>query len=243
MEIRDIAGRRATDRDGAAEVLGRSPQTVSLLSSPKQRAQGSGFPAPIATIDGKKWYAVDELHAFGKAYLRRVADASAARVHDIRLDGDPEEEISAVEFRTLIDANHGTWSKYVDMSKRAWGRGEDGYLPKPDREEPAARRGVSRYWKRHRVQQWINNRPGRGAGAGAPVRAADTEPNTPKYRQVAEALQQEIATGALTAGQRLPSEAALAERHGVSSGTVRRALAKLREEQLVRQTDEGVVVA
>jgi hypothetical protein len=50
----------------------------------------------------------------------------------------------------------------------AWKRGEDGYLPKPDDEEPA-RRGVIHKWKRHRVESWINSWEGKVPSPGRPV--------------------------------------------------------------------------
>ena len=52
-----------------------------------------------------------------------------------------------------------------------WQQGRDGLLPKPDAEEPA-RRGVTRYWKRHRVEAWINSRRGSASSPGRPKRDA-----------------------------------------------------------------------
>ncbi|SDO12214.1 GntR family transcriptional regulator, phosphonate transport system regulatory protein [Methylobacterium phyllostachyos] len=54
------------------------------------------------------------------------------------------------------------------------------------------------------------------------------------WRQIADALIADIATGLYTAGQQLPSEAALAARFAVNRHTVRRALAALAEGGLVR---------
>ncbi|WP_406305787.1 GntR family transcriptional regulator [Streptomyces sp. NBC_00885] len=50
----------------------------------------------------------------------------------------------------------------------------------------------------------------------------------PKYLKIADDLAEEIRTGALGPGELVPSETALMERYGVSSGTVRRAMAELR---------------
>ena len=170
MEVRTIGRRRATNRAGAAEYLGRSLQTVNLLASPKQRAEGSGWPEPLPErVDGQEWYALADLTKFRDKYLQRVKIAGQARSHQVTLDGDPDELISAVEFRTAIDVEPKSWTKYVDMSKEAWARGEDGYLPRPDHEEPVTKgRGTARYWKRHRAQTWIDNRPGSNPSPGRP---------------------------------------------------------------------------
>lgn len=53
------------------------------------------------------------------------------------------------------------------------------------------------------------------------------------YRRVAADLRAAIAAGAYGSGGRLPAESALAERYGVSRGTVRQALAALRADGLV----------
>ncbi|WP_405577320.1 GntR family transcriptional regulator [Streptomyces sp. NBC_01190] len=54
-----------------------------------------------------------------------------------------------------------------------------------------------------------------------------------RYRTVAAALRQAIIAGEYASGAKLPTEGALAERHAVSRGTVRHALAVLRSEGLV----------
>lgn len=66
----------------------------------------------------------------------------------------------------------------------------------------------------------------------SPISATHT-PNT-AWRRVAQALQQRICSGQLEAGQRLDTEAALAQAHGVNRHTVRRALTDLQERGLVR---------
>ncbi|MBC8991771.1 hypothetical protein [Micromonospora chalcea] len=160
MEIRNIGGRPHTDIAGAAELTGRSEQTVRLKTSPKQRAQGSGWPAPVKQ-DKKAWFPIDELERIRDVLLPQIVETARARVHHVDLDGDPEELISASEFRKILTITQGGWDKYVDLSKSAWGRGEDGYLPVPDCQEPAPVQGVTRYWKRRRVQEWINARTGK----------------------------------------------------------------------------------
>ncbi len=54
-----------------------------------------------------------------------------------------------------------------------------------------------------------------------------------RYKEIAESLREEIASGALTAGGVLPSEAELSATHGASRVTVRKALELLRDEGLV----------
>lgn len=55
-----------------------------------------------------------------------------------------------------------------------------------------------------------------------------------RWRQIGDALLNEIGRGILAAGDRLPSEVELASRFGVTRPTVRRALAHLQEEGLLR---------
>ena len=69
--------------------------------------------------------------------------------------------------------------------------------------------------------------------------AAGTRPLAPHtgvalWRQIAEALQRDIASGALSAGGRLPTEASLAARFGVNRHTARRALEELSRTGLIR---------
>jgi DNA-binding FadR family transcriptional regulator len=59
------------------------------------------------------------------------------------------------------------------------------------------------------------------------------------FEQVAEQLRELIATGVLAPGQRLPTEATMAEQFGVSRATVREALRLLSAQNLVR-TAKGV---
>lgn len=54
------------------------------------------------------------------------------------------------------------------------------------------------------------------------------------WRQVADDIAEDISSGALSAGDRLPSELDLASCYGVSRITVRRALKELHANRLVR---------
>ena len=66
----------------------------------------------------------------------------------------------------------------------------------------------------------------------------------PRYRQLAAFLRGRIEDGALSAGDRLPSEAELCAEHGVSRGTVVRAIAELVSLGLVtRRQGSGSYVA
>lgn len=56
------------------------------------------------------------------------------------------------------------------------------------------------------------------------------------WRQIADGLDADLATGRLRPGQKLPTEAQLAQRFGVNRHTVRRALAALAARGLVRAT-------
>jgi GntR family transcriptional regulator len=55
----------------------------------------------------------------------------------------------------------------------------------------------------------------------------------PLYEQLADDIAEQIARGELAPGQRLPGEPYLQQTHGVSRGTVRHAVAVLRDRGLV----------
>jgi GntR family transcriptional regulator len=61
----------------------------------------------------------------------------------------------------------------------------------------------------------------------------DRADDKPPYRQIAGMLREAISSGQLTAGERLPSEAALIDHFGVARMTVRQAVQDLRAEGLV----------
>lgn len=61
-----------------------------------------------------------------------------------------------------------------------------------------------------------------------------SKPRTPIWQAIAAALRGDISEGRYTAGDKLPTEAALAERFGVNRHTVRHALSQLVEDGLVR---------
>ena len=71
----------------------------------------------------------------------------------------------------------------------------------------------------------------------------DRADDKPPYRQIASMLRDAITSGQLTAGERLPSEAALIEHFGVARMTVRQAVQELRSEGLaVSEHGRGVFV-
>jgi DNA-binding GntR family transcriptional regulator len=70
--------------------------------------------------------------------------------------------------------------------------------------------------------------PGRGRVTSEP--AAITAPG---YRRIAEDPRRQITSGELATGQRVPSEAELMRRYGVSRGTARQGLALLEATGLV----------
>ncbi|WP_344003784.1 FadR/GntR family transcriptional regulator [Streptomyces thermocarboxydovorans] len=59
------------------------------------------------------------------------------------------------------------------------------------------------------------------------------------HREVAEVLRARIRSGVLRAGERMPTQARLAEEFGVERGVVRRALGILHSEQLLTQVSKG----
>jgi DNA-binding GntR family transcriptional regulator len=65
------------------------------------------------------------------------------------------------------------------------------------------------------------------------VATIDYEADMPVYRQLAEILKQRIKSGKLAPRRPVPSEKQLQDEFGVSRGTVRHAIAWLREEGFV----------
>jgi GntR family transcriptional regulator len=61
----------------------------------------------------------------------------------------------------------------------------------------------------------------------------------PAYRQIADVLRGQIASGAVSHGEKLPSERELCERYDVDRGVVRRALALLQASGLVVTSTGG----
>jgi GntR family transcriptional regulator len=61
----------------------------------------------------------------------------------------------------------------------------------------------------------------------------DPEAATPVYIQVADELREQIRSGKLPPGRRVPSESDLEQIYGVARGTARKAIAVLRDEGLV----------
>jgi GntR family transcriptional regulator len=71
----------------------------------------------------------------------------------------------------------------------------------------------------------------------------DHDAGTPVWRQLAAILRDMIESGEIGKGKLLPSQRTLMQRYEVSDGTVKRALAQLREEGLVEtETGRGVYV-
>jgi DNA-binding GntR family transcriptional regulator len=70
--------------------------------------------------------------------------------------------------------------------------------------------------------------PGRGRVTSEPAAATAAG-----YRRIAEDLRQQITSGELATGQRVPSETELMRRYGVSRGTARQGLALLEAAGLV----------
>lgn len=74
----------------------------------------------------------------------------------------------------------------------------------------------------------------------------EIDPNAgePVWSQLASILREEITSGRIAPGKLLPSMRTLQQTHGVSDGTVKRALAKLRQEGLIKSVPgRGTYVA
>jgi DNA-binding GntR family transcriptional regulator len=109
--------------------------------------------------------------------------------------------------------------------------------PVPSEGELAARFGVARNTLRRALTELerdglVRVVPGKGRIVYAPGVPSVVGDVLPGYRRIAAELRGQIECGAYPSGGRLPSEAALARRYGVSRETVRRALAQLRAADL-----------
>jgi GntR family transcriptional regulator len=69
-------------------------------------------------------------------------------------------------------------------------------------------------------------------------RLVDPRSDRPVFQQIADLLRADIAAGRLTEGEQLPSERTLMETFGAARGTVRQAVATLREQGLI-DTEHG----
>jgi GntR family transcriptional repressor for pyruvate dehydrogenase complex len=90
-----------------------------------------------------------------------------------------------------------------------------------------------------------SQQPGRGRASNGGA-AGSTKGAPPAYQQLAERLRDQILSGELAPGDRLPGEAELSEVQGVSRSTVREAIRLLEAQQLVvttRGTTGGSFVA
>ena len=76
------------------------------------------------------------------------------------------------------------------------------------------------------------------------VATDSSPPQVPRYREVADALEQQIASGEPPPGGRVPSERAIAERFGLSRMTARQAVELLvRRGVVYRRPGSGTYVA
>lgn len=175
MEIRIIDGRRATDRAGAAELGGVSIKTINRNASPQHRAE-TGFPAPLPAQGRRDWYPIDGddgLDAHFRRQQQRRAETNAQATQAPNgapawlYEGEPDDELPASEFYRAAGINQATFAGYVRRSKRAWAEQRDGYLPKPVNDEPGPVSTTTIYYfTRWAMIDWLNNRLGKGAGAG-----------------------------------------------------------------------------
>ncbi|MGH3588380.1 MAG: GntR family transcriptional regulator [Pseudonocardia sp.] len=127
----------------------------------------------------------------------------------------------------------GTYARIADkLRERLAGVAPGSALPSET--SLAAEFGVARNTVRRALAELerdglIVTLPGRGRIASEP--AGTTAAG---YRRIADDLRQQITSGELALGQRVPSEAELMRRYGVSRGTARQGLALLEAAGLVR---------
>lgn len=151
MKITTVDGQPATDRAGAAAYLGIPLNTVKVHAERGKRPT-SGFPDPVGHDDrGVEVFALADLDAYRAA---RTPAPRPALTHQV-LTGEPDELLDNTAFATILGVDPANvFHRYVDLSRAAWQRGEDGYLPLPDDNTPA-RNGTTYWWRRHRIATWL----------------------------------------------------------------------------------------
>jgi hypothetical protein len=149
VEIRVIDGQEATDLAGAAEYLKISLRTAREASSPKQQPR-TGWPDPLhgGGPGVRKWYALSDLAGLWPRY-------NPASPPPFR-DQDADELVDLAGFAAIRGIKRSTAEYYVHLSRDAWARGEDGYLPRPDPDDclPAPSGGTIYRWRRRRAVEW-----------------------------------------------------------------------------------------
>lgn len=120
METRIIDGVPATDQAGAAEVLGRSQQTIKVLAGSSAK---NGFPRPLPGTGrgrARAWYALTELHAFRVRHLAAIAPTTRPLSDGVRLGVPDDEMLGGPQFARALRVQYPTFNKYVSMSVPGW---------------------------------------------------------------------------------------------------------------------------
>jgi hypothetical protein len=209
MRTWTVAGEQATDRDGAAEYLGRSRKTIKVYATPYGRRTYQ-FPDPLPErIDGVEVFALSALDAF-TARRQRLPRAAARPIRDgvsvagTPTDDDPERFITVAEFAALRGISRKSMDKYVKNSIPAWVQGKDGYLPRPVWPPAAGARGRGRgyQWPLGTALKWVAA-PRRGGLTAGPrptvddlraVLATAEGPDMMSLVDIAGALSRELET-------------------------------------------------
>jgi hypothetical protein len=160
VQLKEVNGRPATTRAGAAEHLGIPLGTVRVYSSPGQRHKW-GWPEPVlrkgdADSEGKDWFALEDLDTFAASRTQPAAAAPAVP--------DPDRLLTLAEFGALRGVSRKVMYRYVELSQPDWRRGVDGMLPRPDQTRQA-RYGRSHLWRYDRAAAWaFPDQPRRSTG-------------------------------------------------------------------------------
>jgi DNA-binding GntR family transcriptional regulator len=134
------------------------------------------------------------------------------------------------------------WGTYHQIAEALRSRIASGDLPPGatlpseaalGKEFGVARSTVRRALAELETERLIQTLPGTGRVVCTSEDRVSVSSGEAQYRRIAAELREAITTGALSPGDALPSEAALARWHGVSRGTARHALAELEGTGLV----------
>jgi hypothetical protein len=143
---RMVDGRRLLDARGVARLTGRSLTTVKWWAASQRR---TGFPLPVARVDGRYWYDPAAVRAFWRRWLRHVGSVGLDR------SGDPEDLVGTAEAARIVGAK--SWRSLRSMV--LWPE----LAARADVEQVGRDGRVRRLWRRETVWRVAGSAP-RGRG-------------------------------------------------------------------------------
>lgn len=152
--LREIEDKTLAHRGALEEITGLSKKSVDRLAGRED------FPAPVIERgpERRSWYDPDALIDFALSYERHEVGVDA----ELAAATPRSKLLTPTEAAELMRISPATFRKNVEQSIPAWNRGEDGYLPRPDEEQPRGTKQVSRRWKAGTIIDHQARRQGHG---------------------------------------------------------------------------------